>query len=97
MKEKKLPHFTAAALQTGDFLENAAKVKYSVEVKEDHVILTELDINGEIVKDAKKRKITNELLDGLFRTRHFFKAKNGKRTSYGDLESRLEFNKLVPK
>lgn len=83
--------------KTGDFIENTHRLIYRIEITDEFCYLYELDANGDEIKSAKKRKITNEMMDGLIRNKHFSKSKTARRISYGEVESRLEFNRLVPK
>lgn len=86
-----------ANLKTGDFLENASKIKYEVERHEGYVILHELDSIGGRIPDAKKKKLGDEVLVGLIKTKHIWQTSTGRRISHGDTERHLEFNRLTPK
>lgn len=84
-------------LQTWDFVENAHGIKFSVEKTDEFILLTELDIHGVVVVDAKRRRFTHLSFDGLLNNRHFSKTSTGRRIYHGEIETTLEFNKLVPK
>ena len=84
-------------LVTGSFLENAVKTKFRVERFDTHFILIELDNNGKDEVGAKKRKFEHNTLNGLLNNKHFSISTTGRRLMHGELEARLEFNKLSPK
>jgi hypothetical protein len=84
-------------LNTGDFVENNVRIKYSVERFEDYYLLTELLADGIENSKTKKKKIMIYSMEGLLKNKHFSKAKHGRRISHGEVESRLEFYRNVPK
>lgn len=84
-------------LKTGDFLENTINIKYRIEIEEESIILIELDLDGTDKKNAKKKRMSKSIVNGLLRTKHLSKTKYPQRISYEDMEQQLELNKLAPK
>lgn len=87
----------AGDLKTGDFVENASRIKYAVTLIDGFVHLDELDAKGEKVLNAKKRRMPLKLMDGLIKTKHFTPVKFARRIHHGEVEANLELNKLLPK
>ena len=84
-------------LDTGSFLENAAKIMFRLEKKEGFFILHQLEADGTDAVGSKKRKLENHLLEGLIKNKHFSISPTGRRITHGECEARFEFNKLTPK